>query len=132
MNEPSQRVLPPGQTQAGVLDPVTLQGLQGLGGSADPDLFSDLVEIFLDEAGRELQSMERAWDRMELDAVVSGAGALRTASATIGTPELSVTCKEPQSSTKSGAADLVSEGLIRCREAFERAEEALRAMAQRD
>ena len=73
MNESSQRVPRPKDARGGVLDPASLQGLRGLGGSTDPDLPLDLVELSLDEAAR-----------MDLDAVASGADVLRPACATIG------------------------------------------------
>lgn len=85
-----------------VLDADTLSALVELGGEDDPGLLEELVELFVDDAGRRVEGILVALDRGDVETVARAAHALKSAAANLGAFEFSSACRELETQARQG------------------------------
>ena len=83
-----------------ILDTETLAALVELGGEDDPGLLQELVELFVDDAGRRVQGILAALDRGDIEAIGRAAHALKSAAANLGALPFSAACRELEASAR--------------------------------
>lgn len=96
-----------GAASAPVLDRATFSALEELAGDEDPDLVSDLVELFLEDSKVRMEQIEEAASGGDHDSIGRAAHALKSSSANIGALLFSRVCAEIESLSRSSTgADL--------------------------
>lgn len=85
-----------------VLDADTLSALVELGGDDDPGLLQELVELFVDDAGRRVKGILVALDRGDVETVARAAHALKSAAANLGAFGFSSACRELETQARQG------------------------------
>lgn len=100
----------------------TLRELQEEG---EPDLLSELVELFLTDAAPRLRSLWEAVDRSDAAVVETQAHALKGSCANFGARPMAEICERLQSVGHSGDVTNASGLLARLQAEFERVEDAL-------
>lgn len=106
-----------------ILDPDTLRALEELGGPDDPELVRELVELFVDDAGKRVQGILAALDRNDIESVARAAHALKSASANLGAFGFSGACRELEAIARQGGA--VTEPAKRVTRMFPEVKDAL-------
>jgi two-component system sensor histidine kinase/response regulator len=86
-----------------ILDPETLAALQELGGEDDPGLLEELVELFVDDASRRVESILVALDRGDVETVARAAHALKSAAANLGAFTFSHACRDLEARARQGS-----------------------------
>jgi HPt (histidine-containing phosphotransfer) domain-containing protein len=125
MSTPESKGSVPGPTQE-ALDPSVIQGLRELGGTEDPGLLLELIELYLADAPQRMAEMERALASDDWKLLERAAHTLKSASANIGALGLSALCKELEMQARSSDHQGCN-GLVRLSaESLARAESALR------
>lgn len=84
----------PDMEGAPVLDEATLGALQELAGDEDPDLVTELVELFLDDSRGRMGEIRAALDLGDGERVGRAAHALKSSSANIGALAFSGLCAD--------------------------------------
>ncbi len=85
----------------GILDPVVLQGLHELAGDDEPELFAELIDIYLEDAPLRLAEMARGLQLSDWKLLERAAHTLKSASANIGALRLAGLCKELECSART-------------------------------
>jgi HPt (histidine-containing phosphotransfer) domain-containing protein len=115
-----------GSAGSGVIDGRVIQSLRDLGGEDEPELLSELIEIFLDDAPMRMEDITLGLASGDLARVERGAHTLKSSSANIGALGLSDLCRRILECTRANRTDTLP-GL--CRESAQTltaAEEELR------
>lgn len=98
-----------------ILDPTVIQGLKDLGGSDDPRLFLEIVDLFLQDAPLRMEELERGLRQHDLPLVEMAAHTLKSSCANIGALSLSTLCKRIEEKARSndpaGLAELCKTSL---------------------
>jgi CheY-like chemotaxis protein len=110
-----------------VLDRDLVASLKEMGGADDPELFQELVDLFLRETPRLMADLDRAFAAGDLKAVERAAHSLKSSSANLGAVELSNLFREIEMAGRRADRAAVAPLALRAPEAFQRAEGALRA-----
>ncbi len=112
-----------------ILDLETLRSLQELGGEDDPELLGELVELFVDDAGKRVQGILAALDRNDVESVARAAHALKSAAANLGAFGFSGACRELEAIARQGGA--VGETAKRVTRMFPEVKDALTRLQSR-
>jgi signal transduction histidine kinase/DNA-binding response OmpR family regulator len=72
-----------------VLDRTVIEGLKELGGEDDPELFLQLVGLFLEDTPRRMRDLVRALESQDADKLERAAHALKSSAANLGATSLS-------------------------------------------
>lgn len=115
----------PGSVDA-VLDAECLDRLRDLGGAEDPGLLSELIELYLEDAGRRMKDLACAMRQADLAAVARAAHALKSSSANMGALVLADICSAIERKARTG--DLVDELVQHSLGAFDEVGAALRQL----
>ncbi len=101
--------------KARVLDLGVIEMLKGLGGDDEPDLFVELVDLFLEDARGNLEALRDALDRTDAEEVERVAHMLKSSCGNVGATPLASTCFELEQLGRarrlSGATDLLASAL---------------------
>lgn len=116
-------------TSAGrAIDMRVIDDLRELGGSEDPGLLAELIDLFLSDAPGRLRDVEEGLAKGEIARVERAAHTLKSSSANIGAMNLSAICKRIEELARkkesAGIAPLLAEGT----RSYSEAETALRAL----
>jgi HPt (histidine-containing phosphotransfer) domain-containing protein len=95
-----------------------LDELRELGGTDDPGLIAELIEIFLIDAPLRLQEISQALDRGDLKIVERAAHTLKSSSANIGATGLSKLCTEMEQVAREQRLDAIAPLFTRSKEAM--------------
>jgi len=95
--------------QAPILDSEVVAGLRELGGSDDPGLVAELVDLFLEDAPKYVGEINGGLESGELDRVLRASHTLKSSSANMGAASLSALASSIEFSAKSGNVDLLRE-----------------------
>lgn len=109
------------------IDPATIETLLALGGDDDPGLLTELIDLYLEDAGERLQTLEAAVSRDDVETVARTAHALKSSSANIGALTFSLFCKdiEARARNKVDVAD-VADLVEQCGSMFSEVADVLR------
>ena len=111
--------------KAPVLDTAVVADLKALGGDAEPQLFAELVGLFVADATRQIENLQRALHAEDVRLLESAAHALKSSCAQMGAARLSRLCAELEragrAGTLAGAPDLVARAV----ETYRQVERAL-------
>ena len=115
---PAQVSKTPGATQGAsaagelVLDHAALDQIRELADGGTPDIFTDIVRIYLEDAPKRVTAVEQAWTRRDSKGLAASAHTLKSASAHVGAMRLAGLCKTLESDARandlSRAAALVA------------------------
>ena len=115
----------PGSIDA-VLDAECLDRLRDLEGPEDPSLLSELIELYLDDAGRRMKDLATATSQADLEAVARAAHALKSSSANMGALVLADICSGIECKARTG--DPVDQLVQQSLSAFDEVGAALRQL----
>jgi HPt (histidine-containing phosphotransfer) domain-containing protein len=103
-----------------LLDEVLIVELENLGGAILPDL----LNLYFEEAGRQMSELGRAMDRGEMLAVSRGAHKLKGSSSTLGAVKVSYVAAQIEGTARAGDLSSAEELLERLHGAFDETREA--------
>ena len=109
-----------------VLDAKVIEGLRELGGSDEPELLMEIIELYLDDAPRLLTEMLRSLDCENLDVMQRSAHTLKSSSANIGGVLLSRVCLAMECAAREMNREEYRRLTIVCQDAFGDLKRALR------
>lgn len=109
-----------------ILDAETLAALAELGGADDPELVAELIELFIDDAGRRVQGIVAALEQGDVESIARAAHALKSASANLGAFAFSAACRELETLARRG--DEVSTPARRVTHMYPEVERALSSL----
>jgi len=111
------------------LDSQVIESLRELGGDDDPGLVGELIELFLEDAPKHLQSMVSSLESGDLEVMTRAAHTLKSSSANIGGLHLGDVCAAMENAARQ--EDLVGfrELISVCQNAFAELTESLRHVA---
>lgn len=112
------------------LDPATLENLRELAGEEDPDLVSELVEMYLEDAPRRIEEIRRALHAGDAHALAQAAHTLKGSSGNMGATRVQELAAGLQEAGDSGDLSGAEEKLASLERAFDRAKEALLALVR--
>jgi len=118
--------LPMSESQP-VLDQNVIASLRELGGQDDPDLFAELVNLFLADTPERLRSLSEAMERHDPTALERAAHALKSSSANLGALELSGLFRDIEAAGREKDLRRAGPLVARTQPEFERVEAALRS-----
>jgi two-component system, sensor histidine kinase and response regulator len=84
------------------VDRAVLERIRGLGGADKPDLLRKVLQLFLQDAPRHLEAIERAWLRRDGPALATSAHSLKSSSAHTGAMRLSAMCASLEREARAG------------------------------
>ncbi len=111
----------------GVLDGEVIASLRGLSGEGEPDLFTELVHLFLEDTPHRLQELHRALDGEDHGALERAAHALKSSTANLGALSLSKLFREIESAGRSHDLERATSLVRESRDEYQRVEDALRS-----
>lgn len=109
------------------LDPDVIATLKALGGDDDPDLFSDLVSMFMGDTPPRLQAIAEAIEAGDADSLEKVAHALKSSCGNLGATVLSELCREIEMAGRNGDVESARGLIDLTRTQYERVREALLA-----
>jgi signal transduction histidine kinase/DNA-binding response OmpR family regulator len=110
-----------------ILDRDVLESLRELGGEDDPEMFLELVELFLDDTPPRIAALERALDAGDAEAVEQAAHALKSSCANLGATKLSSLLREIEYAGKENDLDRAGSLARNTGDEYRAVEQALRA-----
>ena len=113
------------ETARDALDMDVIATLRELGGEDDPELFNELVQLFLDDTPSRMQELWSAFESGDPEAMERAAHALKSSAANLGAMQLSKYFKELESAGRSKDLEPVGSLLESSRTEFERVKQAL-------
>jgi histidine phosphotransfer protein HptB len=113
--------------KAQVLDMTVIETLKSLGGEDEPDLFVELIELFLEDARCNFEALGHSLDEMDAGTFERTAHTLKSSCGNIGAASLSRTCFELEQLGRSGHLEEASEILESALSEFENVCRALEA-----
>ena len=111
-----------------VLDVTVVQSLRELGGEDDPNLFRDLIELFVTDARANVDRLRDAFERQDVNAVYRVAHAIKSSAANVGAARMSKLCFEIEKLGREGVLAGAGELVTQVRQQFEEVSAALRAV----
>lgn len=110
-----------------VLDPTVIESLKELGGEDDPELFSELVQLFLEDTPARIRQLGDALHKSDAHGIEQAAHALKSSAANLGATQLAQVFLEIEAAGREN--DLVrAQGLVeQSSKAYERVRQALSA-----
>ena len=109
-----------------VLDQNVLTALKELGGEDDPELLTELVDLFLDDTPQRLGELDRALESGNAAAVENAAHALKSSAANLGAMNLSSLFQQIEMAGKERDIEKAGSLVQQSGPEFARVEEALR------
>ena len=106
-----------------------IASLRELGGSDDPGLFLELVNMFLSDTPERLRMLSEALEHRDPQALERAAHALKSSSANLGALGLSELFRDIESASRAQDLDRAASLVARTKPEFERVETALRSEA---
>lgn len=91
--------------KARVLDMGVIATLKELGGEDEPELFVELVDLFLEDARGNFQNLRDALDRADAQGVERAAHTLKSSCGNVGATGLSATCFKLEQLGRAGRLD---------------------------
>ncbi len=110
-----------------VLDPEVVEQLRALGEEGEPDGFTQLAEVFVEDSSFRLQSLRQAIRDRDLEALKSHVHALKGVTGTVGAARLADRCSEFEELIVARGRDLDPSALDPLEEEFQRVLEAVSA-----
>jgi HPt (histidine-containing phosphotransfer) domain-containing protein len=104
---PDSTSRPSGAT--GAIDSRVIQGLRDLGGEDEPELLSELIDIFLEDAPQRMKDITEGLAGGDLGRVERGAHTLKSSSANIGALGLSELCRRIVESARANRPEALPE-----------------------
>ena len=86
-----------------VLDPVVLDRLRQLTAPGEPDVMSEVLQIFLDETPKRIARLHEAWHQNAVEGVQRSAHSLKGSSGNIGADALFDVCRQIDERARTGA-----------------------------
>lgn len=118
--------LPNGDLEA--VDPRVLRELAELGGEDDPGLLLELIDLFLDDAPRCLDEMQRGLSTGDVKLLERAAHTLKSSSANLGARTLSTLCLRMEESARTNQVERLPALLTESQQHWPRVVAALRAV----
>ena len=109
------------------VDPDVLDSLRELGGQDDPELFIELVQIFLDDTPQRMQQIQEALANDDAESLGAAAHALKSSCANLGAMTLSNLFRDIEFAGKEQDMERAAPLVGRSAEEYERVEEELRS-----
>ena len=109
-----------------VLDQDVITSLRELGGTDDPDLFTELVTLFLEDTPQRLDELGEAMSAQDAAGLERSAHSLKSSSANLGAMELSAIFREIERAGRDHDLDRAAALVQQSSEAYQRAEAALK------
>ena len=117
----------PNPDHESVLDLETIATLKALGGTEEPDLFVELVDLFVTDAKSHIAALQRALEHNDMRALERTAHTLKSSCANVGAVAMAKLCFELEQlgrkSKPEGAAQLIAHTAVQ----YERVRAALNA-----
>jgi HPt (histidine-containing phosphotransfer) domain-containing protein len=110
-----------------ILDQGVLQSLEELGGDDDPDLFVELIDLFLQDAPHRIDELRRGLEQGDVKLLERAAHTLKSSSANVGALPLSALCKRMEEHARRNVRTELPDLLERALRMWSRVEAALRA-----
>lgn len=110
-----------------VLDLDVLEALRELGGPEDPSLLDELIDLFLDDAPKQIEGVESALAGRDIEGVERAAHTLKSSSANLGALGLSELCFDLERLGREGTLEGAQGIFERLRTAFADVKTALLA-----
>ena len=110
-----------------VIDRSILQELRELQGEGDPDIVSELVELFLESAPESIEMIRESLSKGDPDLLAKAAHNLKSSSAALGAFGLSQISREMEMRGRSGDLSDASDMLNRLKAEYRQVEDALKA-----
>jgi HPt (histidine-containing phosphotransfer) domain-containing protein len=95
--------------KARVLDMGVISTLKELGGEDEPDLFVELIDLFLENAGSNFRALREALNRSDAQAIERTAHTLKSSCGNVGAMGLSEACFKLEQLGRAGRLDGVAE-----------------------
>jgi HPt (histidine-containing phosphotransfer) domain-containing protein len=92
---------------AAVLDPAVIEALRGLTPPGEPDVLSEVLNMFLAEVPPRLERLRNAWAAGNIEEVHRAAHSLKGSAGNIGATALFDVCKELDEKSRSGQVDAI-------------------------
>lgn len=110
-----------------VLDLDVIATLKALGGDEDPELFGDLVSMFLGDTPPRLLAMDEALTASDMDALEKAAHALKSSCGNLGATTLAQLCRDIEFAGRSGDVEAARPLVEATKAQYEAVRRALRA-----
>ncbi|QDU69585.1 Hpt domain-containing protein [Engelhardtia mirabilis] len=110
-----------------LLDLEIVASLKALGGDDDPELFADLVSMFMDDTPARLQAMDEALSAGDSEALSRVAHALKSSCGNLGAFSLAELCRAIESAGRGGDVDGARPLVEQSKTQYERVRTALEA-----
>jgi HPt (histidine-containing phosphotransfer) domain-containing protein len=110
-----------------VLDRDVVAGLKELGGTDEPGLFVELVDLFLEDAQRHLHSLETALATGDVRLLERTAHTLKSSSANVGALRFSSACSDIERRSRAAQLEGMTDLVERAGRHYDEAREALQA-----
>jgi CheY-like chemotaxis protein/HPt (histidine-containing phosphotransfer) domain-containing protein len=110
-----------------VLDPEVIATLKELGGDDDPDLFAELVELFLEDTPTRIEALSTALEQQDAIALEQAAHALKSSAGNLGARFLAELFRDIEAAGRDRALERAQPLVQRSSSEFGRVREALRA-----
>jgi HPt (histidine-containing phosphotransfer) domain-containing protein len=108
-----------------VLDLETIATLKALGGSDEPDLFVELVDLFVTDAKTHIAQLQRAVEQHDLRLLERSAHTLKSSCANVGAMAMSKLCFELEQLGRAAKLEGAAQLVARTAEQYERVQVAL-------
>ncbi len=127
----AESVAPPEETMTdrddAVLDPAVIESLKELGGEDDPDLFSELVQLFLEDTPVRIRKLCDALNESDARAIEQAAHALKSSAANLGATQLATVFMQIEAAGRERDLGRAASLVQQSSSAYERVREALTA-----
>lgn len=110
-----------------VLDQTVLEALRELGGEDEPELFEELVTMFLDDTPARLAEIMQAFENGDAHGLERSAHALKSSCGNLGAKRLAKLCFDIESAGRAGDLEAARSLVGRSNEEFDAVSTALRA-----
>ena len=111
----------------GCLDPDVLQSLRELGGADDPEIFNELINLFLEDTPVRLRDLSSALEANDATALGQAAHALKSSSANLGATQLSGLFSQIEQAGYQGDLNTAAPLVEQSQSEYGRVEAALKA-----
>ena len=102
-----------------VLDMNVVKSLKELGGEDDPNLFRELVELFLTDARANVEKLTEALEQEDPTAMQRVAHTMKSSAANVGAMRMSRLCSEIEKLCRAGSIDGAQDLVVETRREFQ-------------